>query len=99
LLNCVIEEEKKGIIIEFHKGVCGSHYVWKATAYKILRVGYYWTSLFYYVKSIVRTCVECYMFVEKKKLISLPLRKKRLETHFKQWGLDFIGEINPNSSG
>jgi hypothetical protein len=24
--NCIIEEETKGIIIEFHKGVCGGHH-------------------------------------------------------------------------
>jgi hypothetical protein len=35
----------------------------------------------------------------KEKVVSLPLRPIKVETHFQQWGLDFIGEINPNSSG
>jgi hypothetical protein len=35
----------------------------------------------------------------KKKLQPLPLRPIKAETPFQQWGLDFIGEINPNSSG
>jgi hypothetical protein len=41
LLNCLNEEETECIIIEFHKGVCGGHHAWRATAYKILRAGYY----------------------------------------------------------
>ena len=29
----------------------------------------------------------------------LPLKPISIEAHFQQWGLDFIGEINPTSSG
>ena len=32
-------------------------------------------------------------------MIPLPLNPITVEAHFQQWGLDFIGEINPNSSG
>jgi hypothetical protein len=39
------------------------------------------------------------MFAGKKKLQPLPLRPIKEEAPFQQWGLDFIGEINPNSSG
>jgi hypothetical protein len=39
------------------------------------------------------------MFAGKQKLFPLPLRPIKVETHFQQWGLDFIGEPNPNSSG
>jgi hypothetical protein len=46
LLNCIVEEETEGIIDEFHKGICGGHHAWRATTYKILRVGYYWPKLF-----------------------------------------------------
>jgi hypothetical protein len=99
LLNCLTEEETEGIIIEFHKGVCGGHHAWRATTYKILRAGYYWPSLFSDVNSMVRACVECHMFVGNQKLFPLPLRPIKVETPFQQWGLDFIGEINPNSSG
>ena len=33
------------------------------------------------------------------KLVTLPLNPISVEAPFQQWGLDFIGEINPNSSG
>ena len=32
-------------------------------------------------------------------MLPLPLKPIKFETHFQQWGLDFIGEINLNSSG
>jgi hypothetical protein len=99
LLNFLTEEETEGIINEFHKGICGGHHAWRATAYNILRVGYYWPSLFSDVNCMVRAYVECQMFAGKKKLHPLPLRPIKVETPFQQWGLDFIGEINPNSSG
>jgi hypothetical protein len=35
----------------------------------------------------------------EEKLQPLPLRPVHAETPFQQWGLDFIGEIHPNSSG
>ena len=41
LLKCVDEKEAEDLIAEFHRGYCGGHHFWKATAYKILRVGYY----------------------------------------------------------
>eukprot|EP00253_Pinus_taeda_P011791 PITA_11791 len=63
LLNFLVEEEAKTIVNDFHKGDCGGHLFWKTTANKILRVGFYWPSL------------------------------------FSDWGLDFIGEIHPASSG
>jgi len=41
LLVCLVESETERIISEFHEGVCGGHHTWRATAYKILRAGYY----------------------------------------------------------
>ena len=32
-------------------------------------------------------------------MVPLPLNPISIEAPFQQWGLDFIGEINPNSSG
>jgi hypothetical protein len=49
--------------------------------------------------SMARTCEECQKFPRKKKLLSLPLKPINENHPFQQWGLDFIGEINPPSSG
>ena len=46
ILNCLLEEEAKENMQEFHKGDCGGHLCWKTTAHKILRVGFYWPTFF-----------------------------------------------------
>jgi hypothetical protein len=53
------------------------------------------------------TCHECHIFEgkrnilssSKRNLLSLPLRPILVEAPFEKWGLDFIGEMNPSSSG
>ena len=44
-------------------------------------------------------CHKCQIFDGKRKVLPLPLNPITIEDPFQQWGLDFIGEINPNSSG
>eukprot|EP00253_Pinus_taeda_P035993 PITA_35993 len=46
LLNCLVEEEANQVMEDFHKGDCGGPLFWKTMANKILRVGYYWPTLF-----------------------------------------------------
>ena len=47
----------------------------------------------------IDACHECQFFYGKKKLVPLPLMLIYVEAPFQQWGLDFIGEIHPSSSG
>lgn len=74
MLNFVEEYEAQIIMNEMHNGGFGGHSYWKATAYKILRVRYCWTSLFSNVFAKVRTCMECQIFARKQKLQPLPLK-------------------------
>jgi hypothetical protein len=98
LLVCLVESETEEVINQFHEGVCGGHHAWRATTYKILRAGYYWPKLFPDVNAKVRACNPCQFFTGKQKLPAMPLVPVKTEAPFQQWGLDFIGEINPHSS-
>jgi hypothetical protein len=98
LLVCLVESETPRVIEEFHEGICGGHHAWRATAYNILRAGYYWPKLFSNVNAKVRAYYSCQIFVGKQKLPALPLVLVKAKAPFQQWGLDFIGEINPHSS-
>ena len=69
------------------------------TTHKILRAGYYWPTLFPDVFSFVKSCDRCQIFEGKHQLKSLPLKPLHAKGPFHQWGLDFLGEINPHSSG
>jgi hypothetical protein len=51
------------------------------------------------VFSQVRACEPCKKFAGKQKLMSMPLKPIISHGPFQQWGLDFIGEIHPPSSG
>ena len=46
LLNCLLQEEAKKKIKEFHSEDCGGHLYWKTKGHKILRAGFYWPTLF-----------------------------------------------------
>ena len=98
MLNCLLETEVRQKINEFHKKDFGGHLFWKTTAYKILRVGFYWPTLFSDVYKEVSTCYECQIFEGKRKLMPLPLIPISVETPFQQSSLDFIGKINCISS-
>ena len=99
LLNFLLENEAKKTMKEFHKGDCGGHHSWKVTLNKILIVGFYYPSMFSYVYKETTTCHQCEIFDGKRKVVPLPLNPISVETPFQQWGLDFIGKINPNSPG
>jgi hypothetical protein len=45
LRRCVMEAERPLILTEDHEGIAGGHYVGKATAQKVLRVGLWWPTL------------------------------------------------------
>jgi hypothetical protein len=95
LLSCLLEEEVENTIMEFHKGDCGGHHYWKTIVHKILRAGLYWPSIFSDVYKELSRCHECQIFYGKRKLHPFPLKPISVEAPFRQWGLDFIGEIHP----
>jgi hypothetical protein len=66
LLRCINQEKLAKIMTEFHNSECGGHHYWNITAHKILRVGYYWPSLFSYVCQFVKTCDKCQRFAGKQ---------------------------------
>jgi hypothetical protein len=99
LLRCLDPQEAQKIMFDFHDSLCGGHHFWKTTAYKILRAGYYWPTLFTDVCAKIRACIKCQKFSGKQQLKSLPLKPVVASGPFQQWGLDFIGEIHPPSSG
>jgi hypothetical protein len=99
LLRCMDPQKAEMIMAKFHGGLCGGHHFWKATAHKILRVGYYWPTMFVDVCKRVRYYVRCQKFAGKQQLKSLPLQPVVVLGPFQQWGMDFIGEIHLASSG
>jgi hypothetical protein len=44
--RCVREDEVYDILQACHDGPCGGHFADKRTGHKILRMGYYWPTIF-----------------------------------------------------
>lgn len=82
LLNGLAEDESKEVINDFHKGDYGRHLYWKTKANKLLRVGYYWPTLFAYIYKVVMSCHECQVFQSKRKLLPLPLQPISINAPF-----------------
>ena len=66
---------------------------------KIMREGFYLSTIFFDTHKEVASCHKYQIFEGRRKLFQLPLRPIQVESPFQQWGLDFIGEINPSSLG
>lgn len=67
-------------------------------AYKILWARYYWPNHFRDSAEWVAKCEACQHFIGHPKLETLPLKPMVIEEPFRQWGIDFIGVLNPTSS-
>ena len=67
-------------------------------AKKILRAGYYWSTMEadYYQHSW--TCHKCQIYVDKVHVPPVPLNVLTASWPFAMWGIDMIGEIIPTAS-
>ena len=98
ILKCVNLDDSKTIIKEMNLGLCGGHYAPRTTTTKIMWTGFYWCTLFKDVHHFVRSCQESEFFSRKPRLPTLPLKLILVEDPFQQWGMDFIGPFDQNSS-
>jgi hypothetical protein len=98
LLRCIDENQAQELMREFHEGICGGHFAPTATSHKIIRVGFYWPSIFRDSYATIRKCVSCQQFSGKMKRSAMSLQPIIVEQPFSQWGLDVVGPINPKSS-
>ena len=74
LLKYVEEIESKKILRDMHEGVYGGHYMDKTIAHKILRVIFWWPSLFKDTQEFLKTCDACKRFGGKMRFFAnLPL--------------------------
>jgi hypothetical protein len=96
LLRCIDSTKSQKVLEEFHEGVCGGHFSPTTTAHRIMRVGYYWPTIFKDSYSMIRKCISCQKFSGKMKRATMLLQPITIEEPFTQWGLDVIGPINPN---
>ena len=91
----VREEEIHNIMKAFHDEPCGGHFADKRTCHKVLRMGYYWPTIFRDANKYVQACDNCQRMGQPNILDEMPLQPQLVVEPFDRWALDFVGPINP----
>ena len=92
------KDDAERILIELHDGPVGGHFSGETTTHKVLREGYYWPTLFKDAHAHARKYEICQVNAGRERRPAFPLQLVTIDNPFEQWGLDVVGEINPNSS-
>ena len=82
-------EEAEKVLNDCHGGACGGHLSGLATTQKILRVGYFWPSLFKDCIESVKRCHPCQIFSRKVRSHPAPMHPVIAIGPFSKWGIDF----------
>ena len=92
------QENASNVVKELHDDPAGGHFSGDTTTHKILRTGYYWPTLFKDARAYVTKFDICHRSSGRLAKVVGPLQLVFISKLFKQWGIDIIGEINPNYS-
>ena len=92
--RCIREDEIIDILKACHDEPCGGYFEDKRTSYKVLRLGYYWTTLFRDANKYVRSCDNCQRMGKPVARDEMPLQPQVLIEPFEKWAVDFVGPID-----
>jgi hypothetical protein len=90
LIRYLKREDADKVLKELHDGPTCGHFARNTIAHKILRVGYYWPSLFKDAHTHARNCKTCQISVGREKRAVVPLKPVVVSIPFEKWGLDVI---------
>ncbi|CAN6562475.1 unnamed protein product [Malus baccata var. baccata] len=98
LLKCLGQEESMRVMAEVHEGICGAHQAGTKMRWLLRRYGYFWPDMEKDCKSYARGCEECQRHGPLQHVPSVPLNPVVKPWPFREWAMDFIGQIYPASS-
>lgn len=97
-LRCLDKPEANKVLTKLHDKFGTTHGSHLATTHAILRARYYWPTIFKDTVEHIKCCHTCQIATNRERYVVQPLQLV-MEMHpFAQWGMDFIGPINPPSS-
>ena len=92
------KKEAAKIMEDMHDGIFGTHSSGHTMSKKILRAGYYWSTMETDCHLHSRTCHKCLIYADKVLVPLVPLNVLTYPWPFVMWGINMIREINPNAS-
>lgn len=98
LLRCVDKHKAYMIIKAIHEGCEGVHANGHVMAKKILKAGYYWTTMEIDYYNYVRMCHKCQTYADKVHVPLTPLNVLISPWPFFMEGIDMIGMIELKAS-
>jgi len=98
LLRCVGQPEAEKIMAEIHEGPFGTHSSGHSMSKKILRAGYYWSTMESDFFRFARKCHKCQVYADNMNVPPSPLNVMTSPWPFSLWGIDMIGRIEPTAS-
>ena len=96
--KCVLESEQGKILQECHASPYGGHFAGDKTAHKILKLGFYWSTIFKDCFEWVKLCDQCQRMGHISKRHEMPLHGILVVQLFDVWEIDFMGPF-PSSFG
>ncbi|KAK9042314.1 hypothetical protein V6N11_017391 [Hibiscus sabdariffa] len=98
LMRCVNTKEAQHIIEEVHEGICGTHPNGFTMARRIMRFGYYWSTMESNCINYARKCHKCQIYADKLHTPPQPLHVMTSPWPFSTWGMDVTGPIFSKAS-
>ncbi|PKI51375.1 hypothetical protein CRG98_028236 [Punica granatum] len=98
LLRYVHENEAQCLMGEIHEGNCGPHMSGLMLAKKLMRLGYFWSTMEADSPKHVKHSHLYQVYAYQIKAPPNELRSMATPWPFSIWGIDVIGPINPKAS-
>lgn len=83
------------ILEQAHKGISGGHFSADTTTKAIIAIGIWWPTWNLDAEVYVKSCDECQRTKSPITRDNMPLRPMMGARAFANWGIDFVGPINP----
>ena len=87
------KKEAEKIMEDMHEGIFGTHSSGNTMAKKIMRAGYYWSTMETNYHHHSQTCDKCQIYADKVHVPLVLLNVLTAPWPFVMWGIDMIGEI------
>jgi len=83
------------ILLAYHDGPYGGHFVAKRTTFKVLQTSYYWPTFPQDARRYTSQCDQCQRMGKSTPEDEMPLQPQVTFETFDKGGMDFNGPIDP----
>ena len=97
-LHCLKKKEAERVMEEVYQGICGPYMNERILAKKIVRIGYFWTTMETNCMDYVKSCHDCQTHATLNHVPPSELYNMTSPWPFLVWGIDMIGRIGHTAS-